>query len=120
MALQLPRSLFAVLFLAMTAILLPACASAECCSEDEDESLALASLPASVQATIISYAGDRPITEIEREFENGTELYCVEVGDEEEVEFHVGLDGQFLGYDNDEDEDEDHEDGDDEGEDHRG
>jgi hypothetical protein len=109
---QLTRTLFAILFLAMTAVLLPACASAECCTEGEDESVALASLPAYVQATILAYAGDRPVTEIEHEFENGTELYCVEVGDEDEVEFHVALDGEFLGYDDEEDYDDD--------EDHRG
>lgn len=76
----------------------------DCCGEEEEESLALSSLPASVRSTILQYAEGREIGAIEFEVEDGVESYGVELEDDE-VEFNVTVDGQFLGYEVDEEED---------------
>ena len=110
-------SFLTIALLALAGLFLTACVSAPYCElcedEDEGEIVALASLSPAVQATILQYADGRPLDEIEHEFENGVEMYCVELDTEEETEFHVAPDGAFLGFDDDDDDDdEDHDDDD--------
>jgi len=103
-----------ILLLAAALWLLPSCVmpqsdSLGCC--EEDEIVLLGSLSAEVQRTITQYAAGSEIDEIEREFEDGRELYSVEIeGPQGEREFEVAADGRFLGWEPEEEDDDDNDD----------
>ncbi|OHB66486.1 MAG: hypothetical protein A2Y77_03140 [Planctomycetes bacterium RBG_13_62_9] len=77
--------------------------------EDEDEAeelVALAEVPGAVQATLVKEAAGAEIKEIEKEDENGRDVYSADVIlNGQEVELKVARDGTLLGKEVD-DEDE--------------
>jgi uncharacterized membrane protein YkoI len=78
--------------------------------EDDDENevqVSLSDLPEAVKATLLKEAGGAEVKEIEKEIENGREVYSAEVMiDGQEVEFEIAPDGTLLGREV-EDEDDD-------------
>lgn len=65
---------------------------------DDEKEVTLAEVPAAVRTTITQHAQGATIKEIERETENGTTTYEIEiVRNGTTIEFEVAADGRFLG-----------------------
>ena len=89
--------------------------------DDDEDEVSIKEVPKTVRATILKHARGGAIEEIERENEDGTYIYEVEIiMGNKEIELKVAQNGELLGKevededDNDEDEDDDDEDDDDE------
>ena len=75
-----------------------------------EETFSLEQVPEIVRKTIVKYAEDGEIREIELEKEHGNLFYEVEVMKEgREVEFMVSTEGEFLGFEQEDEDDEEEE-----------